>query len=423
MGDGDAHRTAPDIPVIDHETGEKIVVLAGRNPVIQTHADHLVGGARAPVPGAVLRGENIAAILGGERGAAGFGRGIKRHLQRGRVSLQQHVGNRHLAGEVGPLAGMAGVLVIAQIKPGPAVEGTLFHACDVVRHEVIAQAVTLVGRGPQIARIGMNGDAHAIANAVREGAERQLAFGICDQDCGAIGLGVPARTQAVLRVPGRGLAAVLFAHAFGDVRSRTDRDEEPLAVEGKSNVARAVAAVALGQLRYDRFGRTARLQVAALIRDAHHRIIVPHVNPLGMISRRIKSDPERPVETLCKNLILRGAFRPVGGAQHANAVGAGLHDENIAVRRHAYQARIRQPRGEKLDGESRRDRQRGAVRLFHDMGAIAGRTGRVGRRQVGDGDVVLHAGRGVLPIAGIGGGRSSRGGRDGRSGVGGLERS
>src|SRR4051812_45063509 len=58
----------------------------------------------------------------------------------------------------------ARILVCSGVPPGPPVESPFLHVGDVVRHEVIAESVTLVDRGPQLARFGMDGYANRIAN-------------------------------------------------------------------------------------------------------------------------------------------------------------------------------------------------------------------------------------------------------------------
>src|SRR5580704_11121278 len=60
--DGDADRAAPDLRIVDHEAGGEILVLARRRAVLHQDADDLVAGAFGAIPGAVLGGENVAAV-------------------------------------------------------------------------------------------------------------------------------------------------------------------------------------------------------------------------------------------------------------------------------------------------------------------------------------------------------------------------
>src|SRR5271167_2937672 len=61
--DSYTHWTAPDAVVVHYEPSEKVVVFAGRNAVINSHANYLVACARTPVPGAVEGRENVSAIF------------------------------------------------------------------------------------------------------------------------------------------------------------------------------------------------------------------------------------------------------------------------------------------------------------------------------------------------------------------------
>ena len=106
LGDGHADRPAPDVAVGGDEADEEVLVLAGRLAVLQRDADHLVAGPPGAVPRAVLGGEDVALVLGGELVA-----GVEGHVERGRVRLEEHVGDDHLVLQLGVLALVAGVLV------------------------------------------------------------------------------------------------------------------------------------------------------------------------------------------------------------------------------------------------------------------------------------------------------------------------
>src|SRR3984885_8498749 len=62
--DGNADRAAPDLRIADHEAGGEILVFARRRAVFHQYADDLVAGAFGAIPGAMLGGKNIAAVLG-----------------------------------------------------------------------------------------------------------------------------------------------------------------------------------------------------------------------------------------------------------------------------------------------------------------------------------------------------------------------
>ena len=163
--------------------------------------------------------------------------GVERHVERGRVRLDEHVGHDHLVLQLGVLALVPRVLVGADVIPGPAVEAAFLDVGDVVGHQVVAQPVALVDRGPELAGLGMDRQADGVADARGEDP-LVLAVGVEGQD-----VGTP-----------------LFALVVADVRPRADRNEQRLAVRRELEVARPVAAAAdllatAGDVLDDRLGR------------------------------------------------------------------------------------------------------------------------------------------------------------------------
>lgn len=63
---GDAYGAAPDLAVGGDEAGEEVLVLAGGVAVAHGDADDLVAAAVGAVPGAVLSGEGVTGVFGGE---------------------------------------------------------------------------------------------------------------------------------------------------------------------------------------------------------------------------------------------------------------------------------------------------------------------------------------------------------------------
>src|ERR1700733_14181907 len=108
-------------------------------------------------------------MLGGKTIAAVFRREcitiVECQTERGRVRLDQDIRYGDLVLQVGTLARMVGVFMIADIEPWPAIERALAHAGDVIGNEVVAKTIALVGRTIGIACRWMNGEAHAIADA------------------------------------------------------------------------------------------------------------------------------------------------------------------------------------------------------------------------------------------------------------------
>src|SRR5205085_10063078 len=132
-----AHRAPPHLALGGDEAGEEVLVLAGGLVLaVERDPDHLVAGADAAVPRAVLGGEEVAAVSGGELLALVEGEG-----ERGVVWLHEHVGDDHLVLELGALALVARILVRPDVVPGPAVEAALLDAGDVLGDQVVPQLV------------------------------------------------------------------------------------------------------------------------------------------------------------------------------------------------------------------------------------------------------------------------------------------
>src|SRR5262249_11738581 len=163
------------------EAGDEILILAGRHAVLQTDADDLVAGALGSVPGAVLGGKGITAILRRKIVAV-----IEGEPERSRVRLNEHIEYGDLVLQIRPLFALPRLLVGTEIVPWPAVEGVLLYPRDIVGHEIVTQAVALVGRAPRRA-IRLHREPDAIADAGRE-QPLVLAAGIERQHRGAVDL-------------------------------------------------------------------------------------------------------------------------------------------------------------------------------------------------------------------------------------------
>jgi len=62
---------------------------------------------------------------------------------------------------------VAGILVAADIPPGPAIESALLHVSDVVGHKIVSQAIAFVDRAPELVGFRIDGKSTAgIANSV-----------------------------------------------------------------------------------------------------------------------------------------------------------------------------------------------------------------------------------------------------------------
>ena len=92
-------------------------------------------------------------------------------------------GTMHLVLELGMLALVPRVLVGAEVVPGPAIEAPFLDMGDVVGDQVVAQAVALVDRGPELAGLRMDRQADGVADA--RGVDPLVrAVGVERQDVG-----------------------------------------------------------------------------------------------------------------------------------------------------------------------------------------------------------------------------------------------
>src|SRR6266436_6839527 len=85
MANRDTHGATPYVAVTGDKSGHEIVVFTGRLAVTHDDAYHVVAGAFRSVPGAMLGGKCVAAIVGRELRA-----GIKGHPKRGRMRLKKN---------------------------------------------------------------------------------------------------------------------------------------------------------------------------------------------------------------------------------------------------------------------------------------------------------------------------------------------
>src|SRR3954471_1247876 len=62
------------------------------------------------------------------------------------------------------------ILMLSQVRVGPTVERSVADFGDVVGHEIVAQSIALVHRGPKCMRSGLPRQPHRIAKATCEDA-------------------------------------------------------------------------------------------------------------------------------------------------------------------------------------------------------------------------------------------------------------
>ena len=196
----------------------------------------------------------------------------------------------------------------------------------------------------------------------------------------------------------------LLAVVVVDVRARADRDVQGLAVGRELQVTRPVAAaadllVAARDVLDDRLGLARGLRVAVLVGEADHGVGVADVDVLRLGPDRVEGDPERPVQAGGEDLVDLGLAVAVGVAEDADAVGAALGQEQVAVRGADDHAGLGQPGGELRHLEAFGRLGPGPLGARGDAGEVHGRGRVVGRGQVGDRDLAADARRVGRPVA------------------------
>ena len=158
--------------------------------------------------------------------------------------------------------------MIADIEPRPAVEGVLLHARDIIGHEIVAEAVALVGRAPRRA-VRLHRKANAIADA---GGEQLLvlAVRIERQHRGAVGLIAPGGARAAACCARPSSPPGGCAHALGVIAGGADRHQHPLVVRREDDVAGRMS-VTGRQLRNDGLWPSGGFHVAANDRESARR--------------------------------------------------------------------------------------------------------------------------------------------------------
>ena len=132
------------------------------------------------------------------------------------MRLDQHVRHGRAAGEIGPLAVVPRIVVIADIAPGPAVEGARADPCGVVGRQIVAEHVALVDDAPQLVGRRPNGHPRAIAQARRIDAF-VAPVGIEGEHIGAQELRSVARAEAIGRFERGDRLGRRFRMSFGDI--------------------------------------------------------------------------------------------------------------------------------------------------------------------------------------------------------------
>src|SRR6188768_3518728 len=75
--------------------------------------------------------------------------GVERESDGSRVSRYKNIRHNRFFDEVRHRADIAGIIMLPDVRVGPAIESTLTHSREVVGHEIIAEQIALIDDSPQ----------------------------------------------------------------------------------------------------------------------------------------------------------------------------------------------------------------------------------------------------------------------------------
>src|SRR6202030_3059919 len=119
-------------------------------------------------------------------------------------------------GEIGPLALVPRILVIADIDPRPAIEPAIAHARDEIGRQIVTEPVALIRRTPEVAGLRLDGEADAIAQP--RGEDSQIAsIGVQGENVGAIVLAGPGGAEPMPAFPTADRVGTLGRQSLRDI--------------------------------------------------------------------------------------------------------------------------------------------------------------------------------------------------------------
>src|SRR5215469_461737 len=253
----------------------------------------------------MLRGKDIPLIFRWELFAA-----VEDQLEGSTMSLQEHIGDKSLVFQFRMLALMTGILMPADVPPGPPVETARIDMSDVIRNEIVAQTVAFIDRAPKLPRFGIDRQPSAsIANSVSIDAHAGTVR-IELEDVGAV---------------------LLLGSCVGvtNVRCRPHRDEHFLAVGTELYIACPV--VSSVRKVNEMLRSSACLQIAILIGESNHGICVSNIDPFRIISDWKECDTVRLIQSGGEYSCLPcfSVFRD--SAEYPDYPAATFRQQNVAV--------------------------------------------------------------------------------------------
>ena len=136
----DADWPAPDLFVGKHEACHEIFVFAGwLATVVEDEPHDLVARSSRTIPGAMQRHKRAVFVFDGEIVAL-----VENDLQRRGMCLHKNVRNCNFAFQVGVLAFMARILVIAEEVPWPPIKSSVLHVRRILKRCIVSETIPFV---------------------------------------------------------------------------------------------------------------------------------------------------------------------------------------------------------------------------------------------------------------------------------------
>src|SRR5579872_2551618 len=136
--------------------------------------------------------------------------------QRRRMRLKQYVRRDDFAREIWSLSDVARVFVVTNIVPRPTIETALFDASYVIRWQIVAEQVTLIGCAPEQPSGRLHSEARTISNACGIDV-LAMALRIESQNIGAISFRSPRDADWMRLGKGGELRPSYNIQALGDI--------------------------------------------------------------------------------------------------------------------------------------------------------------------------------------------------------------
>src|SRR5262249_33868492 len=175
-----------------------------------------------------------------------------------------------------------------------------------------------------------------------------------------------------------------------------DGDEHLAVVLRECNVAGPVATPR--RQRGDDFRLFRRAEIAIGVREAHNRLGIRYVNPLRIITLRVKGNAKVVLQARCKYLVAADFISAFRGSEDTDAPSCTFGDEDIPIRGYANEPRLIETACEKFDLESRKDLQLRIGRLFNYCHGIPAWGRGVGGQKIRSSDVTANYGGVRSPI-------------------------